>query len=262
MDVMKYPEWAPPSLVELHKKRIDTPPPDRESDTLDPDPIDADLAHRPEGIVVSESLENFRRHLNRTSLGLPYEESTALLGKLITDLRMKKAWKTLVKRTEKDIGLYEFFSACEGGITGWRGDLKQTAAERKTFYQDIRDTALKLASLLNKADQFDRYSINEIVVDRSNQLSYARPVSVYETSPHIREVLLDISEKATQYGGRKSLAKKPNSENADMHYFIRMLSQYIKNRYRQPLHEVVAATTEVVFDRKPIDTDYVRSIVG
>ena len=268
---MKYPEWAPPSLVERHKNRMDSNSPDRKFKTRDPDAIVADAAQKHEG-MTEDNIENYRRQLYRFSLGLPDEESTALLGKLITDTRMKDVWKALGKRIEKDIELYQFFSACEGGITGWRGDPKQTAAERKAFYQEIRDTALKLIYLMNKAGQFDLYSINELVEDRSiewlmgvldapNELSYAR-FSVSDIIPRIHEVLIDISEKATQYGEEESSVKKPNSENADIHYFVRMLSEYLKKRYGQPLHEVVAVTTEVVFDRQNIDSDYVRKLVG
>ena len=122
---MKYPEWAPPILVERHKERMDSSSPKRKFKTPDPDAIVADAAQKHEG-MTEEAIENYRRQLYRFSLGLPDVESTALLGKLITDPRMKDVWKALAKRIDKDIELYQFFSACEGGITGWRGDIKQT----------------------------------------------------------------------------------------------------------------------------------------
>ena len=269
--VMKYPEWAPPILVERYKNRVDSNSPERKFKTGDPDKIVADAAQKHEG-MTEESIENYRRQLYRMSLGLPDEESTALLGKLITDQRMKDVWKALAKRIDKDIELNQFFNACEGGITGWRGNLKQTPAERKVFYQEIQDTSLKLLNLMGKSGQFDFYFIQRLIDDQSiewlmevldapNELSYAR-FSVSEIVPRVHEVLIDISEKAKQYGEEESSVKKPNSDNADIHYFVRMLSEYLKKRYGQPLHEVVAATTEVVFDRQNIDSDYVRKLVG
>lgn len=232
---MNYPKWAPLSLVELHKIRVASNLPDKGSPCL------------------------------------PHEEGTTLLGKLITDLTMKDAWKTLAKRSNEG-DLYQFFTECEGGITGWRDDLKLTPAERKAFYQEIRDTSLKLKSLISKSGHFDIYFIHQIiddknikwlmeVLDTKYELSSAR-YAVSEIVPRIHEVLFDISEKATQYGDVESLVKKPNSENADIHYFVRILSDYLKSRYRQPLHDVVAATTMVVFDRQSIDSDYVRKLVG
>lgn len=183
-----------------------------------------------------ELWENFNRGLYRlSSHELPFNQGTVLLGKLITDQRMKDVWEALAKRIEEDIELYQFFHACEGGILGWQSSMKQTALKRKKFYQDIRDTALKLASLMKESDQLNHYPTN---------------------------ILLDISEKAKQYGKEEPLAKKPNSDNADIHYFARWLSEYLKKRYGQPLHDVVAATTEVACNRLSIDSDYVRKLVS
>jgi hypothetical protein len=130
----------------------------------------------------------------------------------------------------------------------------------------------KLFSLIDKADQFDFYSINKLVDDQSvkwllevlnapNNVSHAR-LSLSDIIPSIYEVLIDISEKATQYGEEVSPVKKPNSPNAGIHYFIRFLSKHCQQCYNQPLHEVVAITASVIFNQQNIDTDYVRKLVG
>lgn len=269
--VMEYPEWAPSILVERHKSRVDSKVSDRKFKTSDPDAIVADATKKYKDLT-EESIENYRRYLYRMSFGLPDEESTTLLGKLITDHRMKEVWKTLARRIVKDSEFSHFFNVCEGGISGWRGDPKQTIAERKEFYQEIRDTARKLILLMHKSGRFDLYSINNLIDDQTiewliealdipSEPSYTR-FCVSDVVPHVNKVLIDISEKATQYGEEEPTVKKPKSENADIHYFVRMLSRYLKNKYKQPLHEVVAATTEVVFDRQNIDSDYVRKLVG
>jgi hypothetical protein len=172
---------------------------------------------------------------------------------------MKGVWKALDRRIDIDFEFLQFFNACEKGITGWRGNIKQTASERKAFYQEIRETATKLLSLVNKSDKFDSYYIEGL--GAPNDVHYA-PSSLSEIAPSIDNVLIDISEKATQYGEEESLVKKPNSPNAEIHYFIRWLSRYCQRRYNQPLHEVVAITTSVIFNKQNIDTDYVRKLVG
>lgn len=276
---MKYPEWAPPILVERHKSRLDSKSPERKFKTRDPDAIVAEAAKEYEG-MTEESIENYRRYLYRTSLGLPDEESTVLLGKLITDPRMKDVWKALAKRIDKNVDFFNFIGVCEGGISHWRGNLKQTAAERKAFYQEIRDTAGKLMYLMYKSDKFDFYSINALIDkeavkwllealdadsdfygDEDKNLDYAH-FSLSDVIPRIQEVLTDIANKAMQYSKEEPTVRKPNSENADIHFFVRTLSEYFRNKYKQPLHEVVAATAEVVFDRQNIDSDYVRKLVG
>lgn len=270
--LMNYPEWAPKILVERHKKRTDSNAPERKFKTHDPETIIADVIQNHGDSLTKESLEDFRRSFYRKSLfGLPDKESTELLELLITDLRMKDVWNSLARRIVNDVGYFQFFNACEGGITGWRGSLKQTSSERREFYQKIFDAAARLQSLMIKADEFDYYSITKLVDDEQvewllevlgapNDVSYARFV-LSDIVPNYFFVLKDIAEKARKYGEEESSVKKPNSRNAEIHYFIRALSGYCQRGYNQPLHETVAITTSVIFDLPNIDSDYVRKLV-
>ena len=275
---MNYPDWAPQSLVDRHKSRTDSQSSERKFKTSDPETIIADILRKHDGDITEENVEDIRRKLYRNSLsGLPDRESTALLELLITDLRMKDVWKALVRRVEDDREFLHFFSACEGGIAGWRGAQKQTASERRSFYQETYDAAARLQSLMSKASEFDFYSINDLVDDRrvewllevldaspplngKDEASYAR-FCLSDVVPSIFQVLGDIGEKAKQYGEEEPLVKKPNSPNAEIHYFTRCLSAYCQRRYNQPLHDVVAITTSVIFDLPNIDADYIRKIV-
>ncbi|MEQ1741849.1 MAG: hypothetical protein ABL869_05030 [Candidatus Nitrotoga sp.] len=269
---MNYPEWAPQILVEQHKKRTDNDLPERKFKTQDPETIIADVLQKQGGNMSEENIENIRRTLYRNSLGgLPDKESTALLELLISDLRMKDAWKALAKRVKQGQEFFSFFRACEDGITGWRGDLKQTPSERRAFYQEIWDAAATLQSLMGKSSEFDHYSINRLVDDQqikwlldelsgTTDIRYAR-FCLHDVIPSMFEILNDIATKATQYAEEESSVKKPNSVNAEIHYFTRSLSDYCQGQYNQPLHEVVAITTAVIFDQQNIDTDYVRKIV-
>lgn len=278
---MKYPEWAPKTLVEQHKRRTEGDQSARKFKTRDPETIIADIKQKHGHDLTEGNAEDIRRKLYRQSMlgGLPDNERTALLEKLITDLNMKGVWMALAKRATHERDPWQFFTACEGGITGWRGDQKQTAAERRAFYQEIHDTASKLQSLMHKASEFDFYSINKLVEDQTvewlietldatlsdiipagQEVSYAR-FCLSEVIPSSFEVLKDIGEKAKQYRDEPSTVKKPNSQNAKIHYFIRLLSDYCQRAYAQPLHEVVAITTSVIFDLPNCDDDYVRKIV-
>lgn len=269
---MNYPEWAPQILVDRHKKRTDSNLPDGKFNPHDPETIIADVIQKHEGNITEENIEDIRRSLYRNSIsGLPDKESTAILEQLITDLRMKDVWKTLAKRVVDDREFLQFFSACEGGITGWRGDLKQTSSERRAFYKEIWDTAANLQTLMSKAGEFNFYSIHKLMDDQqikwlldvlsgTTDIRYAR-FCLHDVIPSMFEILNDIAAKATQYAEEESSVKKPNSVNAEIHYFTRSLSDYCQRQYNQPLHEVVAITTAVIFNQQNIDTDYVRKIV-
>ncbi|MCX7178663.1 MAG: hypothetical protein NTX56_07790 [Proteobacteria bacterium] len=275
---MDYPEWAPKLLIERHRELTNSKPSERKFKSVDPEATIADWAQNHD--FSEENIEHMRRKLYRQAFGgLPDNEQAALLKKLISDLRMKDVWRTLSKRIQKDQGFWDFFRACQGGITGWRGDQKQTTLERRKFYQEIHDTAGRLQFLMYKADAFDFYSITNLVKNETiewlletldasfsdaipdgQEDSYAR-FCLSDVIPSAFEVLNDIGKKAKQYGEEVPSVKKPNSPNAQIHYFARSLSGYCQKRYEQPLHEVVAITTSVVFDEQNIDTDYIRKIV-
>lgn len=72
---------------------------------------------------------------------------------------------------------------------------------------------------------------------------------------------MDIFVKADEYMKESVTVKKPNSENAQTHYFVRQLSNFFQSYFGQPLHESVAVTTSVILDIKEIDSDYVRKLV-
>lgn len=268
---MKYPEWAPSILVARHKSQLDKKSSEGEFKrrTLGGATPREVFSYKN---MTEAHIENYQRYTYRISWGYFNEESIALLYKLITDIRMEVAWKAISKRIDNDLDFYFFFFVCEDSIEGWRNDLKHTAAEQELFYQEIQDTAGKLRNLMNKSGKFDFYSIDHLVDDQgiewlknalgtTRDLSYIR-AAVFGIMPEIDRVLLDISAKAFRYGGEELFVKKPNSENANIHYFVRSLSQYFKDKYKQPLHEVVARTTEVVFERQNIDSDYIRKLVG
>ena len=278
---MEYPEWAPKTLVEQHKRRTEGDQSARKFKNIDPETIIADMKQKHGHDLTEANAEDIRRKLYRqlTLGGLPDDESTALLEKLITDLNMKSVWIALDKRATQERDPWQFVQACEYGITGWRGDQKQTPGERRAFYQEIHDIAGKLQSLMHEASAFDHYSINKLVEDQKvawlietlgasisnsippgQEISYAR-FCLSDVIPSCFEVLQDIGEKAKQYRDETSTVKKPNSQNAKIHFFVRLLSDYCQYVYNQPLHDVVATTTSVIFDLPNCDDDYVRKIV-
>ncbi len=278
---MKYPEWAPLSLVELYERKSDPALSGDTSQALDPESILADILQKADRAVSEDNIENLRRQLYRNVIGnsLPPEEELALLEKLIADQRMKTVWAALSKRSkDQHEDPLQFFSVCQRGIAGWRGDPKQTPAERKAFYQDLYDAVVRLDVLMNEAAGLDFYSIEDLIQDSSIETitdasdippayssdatmesSYLK-FSLSEIMPSFHTILRDISEKAILLRDEAAPIKKPNSQKAGAHFFIRMLSGYLRNSYGQPLNEVVALTASVVFELPNCDESYVRKI--
>lgn len=215
---MKYPEWAPSILVKRHKNGGSKRLPPAELDTL------AEKCHV--DVTDIESIHYYERYYRRFILGINSKQINTLLGKFLTDIRMKNVWKSLTRRADKELDFYFFFASCEDGITGWQDDLKHSTAEQKAFYQEIHDTVHKLIYLMDKSGKFSLYSRNPLIdYKRINELLRSLEIpddrniyTVTKIFPKLHDVLINISEKATQYGEEKPTVKKPKSENADIHY--------------------------------------------
>lgn len=268
---MEYPPWAPPTLVKLHISEIKNGPSCFEK-LLVPDP---------ESTATSpEQLKKLRKKMYRSSLSLPWEESTALLGRLITDPRMKNAWAPIDKRVQDEYEHVRFWWTVQDGVREWRADQQLTKVQRKKFFHKVRELSSELSEMLLETNEFQTYSISELVTPekaykflknletlKSATLDLDR--SVYPTLfllqdliPNIHTVLEDIGEKASQYAELQPLVKKPSSGDAGLHYFVRTVSKYLNNRFGQPLHEIVAITAGVVFDKDDVDVDRVRSLLN
>ncbi|SIR91562.1 hypothetical protein SAMN05880566_1446 [Janthinobacterium sp. TND4EL3] len=271
-----FPDWAPSSLIEqLERTRTYH---ERHS-ISDPDQIVSDTLRREEFSGLTEqAIEDFRASVYRSSLFLPGDEELQLLERVLTDLRMKVVWNILQRREKAESDYRCFWSACSGAIVGWRGEPKHSAKERRAHFQKIFEHAAELQSLLGKSKEFHYYSINGLIkdanvewlldvlgaetsIDEKNDISYAH-FCLAEVVPPVHLLLQDIAEKAQEYAEHRPLVLKPRSENAPAHYFVRALSEYLRSRYGQPLHEVVAVTVSVIFDDIDIDIDLVRKLVA
>lgn len=275
---MNYPNWAPEALVNWHKLLLKEP-----SITLSPDGRVDQLRQKPECSHFSdEDWEFVRRNLNRT-VSMPESEQTELLGRLLTSADMEKAWRSLARWKKSDEYSFNFWMACTSAIQGWRGSQKLTAGERQQSLAGLAERAKELRRMLMVSDDFRYYRTGDLIDDRaikmlideldvkptekmdlesSDELSaYVHFMVVDSVVPTVWEILGDIESRSTELLNKEVLVKKPKSERAPIHYFIRWLSQYIRREYRTPLHDVVAATASVVFDDRKIDSDYVRKIL-
>ncbi|SCY42311.1 hypothetical protein SAMN05216420_10632 [Nitrosospira sp. Nl5] len=266
---MNYPEWAPEILVEGYKMWLAAPPAERGHWMADTNDYIAELVRR--GISVTpDDAENIRQRQYRERLRVPDEERMHLVKLLITDLRMKDAWTILSKRTRSDLEFYEFFEACEQAIAGWRGDPKLTAAEKRAHYREVGQVARRLRFLLERSPEFDLYTAEDLIEGDYfecflEDMSFVNQENIdkdmlrfFLAGPPANDVLENIAEKSDEYAKEENVVKQPNSPNAEIHYFIRSMSAYCMRKYAQPLHEVVAITTSVIFDIPNIDKDYVR----
>jgi hypothetical protein len=198
-------------------------------------------------------------------------ESVSLLGRLLTDPRMIDVWSALTKRVSNDKKFFAFLFACSRGLRGWQLDQKHTTSDRKALSLEMQDTIAQLDAQLKKSRLADRYWLGNLIsmdtvsaileeLGSSRDASFGHLV-IGGRLPKIADILMSLSTEAQRYGEEQPSISRPNSENADIRYFVRSLSGYLQQEYRQPLHEVVAATAEVVFDRRNISSDYVRELV-
>lgn len=277
---MNYPDWAPTMLVNDHKRKVKLVSDNDKKSLSDPDVYIEELRKQEQyKTFTAEAFENLRQQLWRTSLDLPNNEAIILLEKLITDQRMKEVWASLLRHKVGEKDAFYFWRSCELAIIGWRGEPKIANKEKQNILKEIQNSAAKLQSNIHKLSEFEFYSINKLIDDESVKwllkvldsdlniknesvkINHAR-LSLADVIPTFDEVLMDVHSKAKILMSKELIVKKPNSENAEIHYFARKLSGWLKGYFGQPLHDVVAITSSVALDAISIDSDYVRKLVN
>jgi hypothetical protein len=248
---------------------------------FDPDEHIAQLLKEDEKFkqMSKQRQDSYRTSLSRLGFGLPPEMGKELLGTLITDLRMAPVWASLRKKINEEAEFLDFWDQCQRSILGWSTAPKRTAKEREDHFRKIGHLALELSLSMNETEEFQHFSTAELISSESldslrNVLSLdiRRPggednndeltrFALAEGMPSIHQMLDHIAAKALQCSMEPPIVRKPNSENASVHYFVRTLSRYLRKEYQTPMYEVVAATAGVIFDLPDIDLDYVSKLV-
>lgn len=207
----------------------------------------------------------------------PLNEQIQILEKLLTEMEAKKIWKSLGKRITNDYEYEQFWYACMEAKAGGARVYNRTKSEHTKHFLKIKEMASKLSGLLLETNELIYYPVSNLISeDRIKQLrsnlktdKSEQHIRSYlnETIPDIQAILNNIAVEAEKISETMPLVKKPNSINSDttknsaIPYFIRSLSRYLRDKYNQPLHEVVAATARIVFDGITIEADYVRKLL-
>jgi hypothetical protein len=284
---MRYPDWAPPGLVELHRLKLEHRPTSDGFDPNDPESMIEGIVREHGDKLSEDGIENLRQRLYRNSfVGLPAAESAEILGRLLTNASMESVWKSVKKHAGDELGLIEFFTACENSITGWRGEVKHTKAERNRLLHRVRELSAELSLMLHDCPDFDYFSIANMIDDAQlegvaegivskeidlipgyflridpdkSDMAYFRSC-MGDVIPSIHRVLDEVSERAKKIEAQELMAKKPGSKKSHIHFFIRHLHDYLLDQFSKPLHDVVAVTANTIFQDDAIDSSYVRKI--
>ena len=166
---MNYPNWAPKNLIAIHLlNHLENTSP-----RLDTEQKIAQI--RKECKEVSDQqIEEIRTDLSRWSLffpqeesGLPFslskKESTEILGKLITDQRMKAVWASIARRIEIELEFVHFWTTCGTIIQGWRRAQKLSTKQHREYFQKIHEHALALKKLMSETVEFQHSSITDLI---------------------------------------------------------------------------------------------------
>lgn len=284
---MNYPDWAPRDLIALHRQKLDYAPSKSAFNPNDPESIINSIVSEHENRLSVEGTERLRQRLYRNNfVGLPAEESTVMLGRLICSESMKSVWRSVERHADGERGAMEFFSACQNAIAGWRGEAKRTKSERNELLRRVQELASELSLILHDCPDFDYFSIANMIDDAhlrviadgiashevdvpgyklcitpdESDFLYFR-ASVNEAVPSVHKVLEEVAARAKKIAAQDVMVKKPGSAKAEVHYFVRFLSDYCRTAYSKPLHDVVAVTAATVFQDPSIDSAYVVGLL-
>ncbi len=276
---ISFPAWAPPRGIEIYQRTQATKYPDW---TIH---YRKKLLER--GLSEAAADQRIKKEKDKDFF-LADTERLELLEKLLTRPEMKTVWIALEKRkstVENYVG--RFYIAIQGGITGWRRSLKLTGRESKDYFLRIHQLSMSLyeiladvpvgeftsdmdpIKLITKEDvksfleESLGFSASELIGNHikteEDAIDYAH-FWLSEIVPHLNVVLLNIASVSLEHASNAPILKKPNAKKASIHYFIKSMSNFMRTTYKQPLHEVVATLTRVVFNDDTIDVDLVRKL--
>ena len=231
-------------------------------------------------VVISqwrEKLEEERSwHEQFPKIPLDTEESDVLM-RLLTYPDMRDVWEKLEKHQISPDLFIIMVQLSSYYIEEQPHDL--TEKEYEKWLEDVKTTAKKLAGLvqLSNYDNFlqakyyakrNRLLLKSVVAHAAqafrpdfDEREFERTEPEYERWPDsnpglLSENLLELAnlgsdEEVRVLGVNREGAirlEKPHHPNARRSYFIKKLTQLIRERTGQPLRNIVTATTSVVFD--------------
>jgi hypothetical protein len=269
---MEYPDWAPHSLVDYHLGRLEY---EDEANREDENLFRS---------MLPQATEKERRgegdHGQISSCFAPPKSASTLLETLLTDLRMKSAWQSIGRRIKEDEEFIHFWIVCRNALWMWQGQQKLSRTERKQFFSRIHDLAVELNQMMSETVEYKTVPISSLIELKKvealmQELSVPPPEPgesadsnikivrhiMAEAFPSVTQILDHVAHTSSRYSKEEPVVKKPNSDSAAIHYFVRWLSGYLQKRYGQPLHEVVAATAGVLLEKENVDSVYVRKLL-
>lgn len=219
------------------------------------------------------------------------DEHKAMIGRLISDDRMKNVWKNLKRRetslVDKEIREDGPKPLSPIFITPWRALYFQirgalyssklhgrTTAELRMAHVDIEDHSKKLAKALCVLDDYklsdittylDPPTLRALAMSLRDDIFHSPPADIDPEEVFKRKlwplprlpVLLDLLAKQAQLEiQRPRRQSRPASRGAQCRSFIQHMSDYFFSRYGARLYQTVATITAVIFD---MDEDDVRA---
>lgn len=176
-----------------------------------------------------------------------------ILGRLLTDVSMRPAWRALGKRIKHDRQWRDLWSE----ITYTLLLVKRDRLELKRQ----RDTCAKIADAAGKlAKDIEEGPLDLPVFELSFRRSDRALLHLCEW-PLVSECLHDLSVKAEQYAHDvlRTVPVKRTRDNRDASIISRRLFAYFVRQLNAPLHDTVATIATVVLSRK-VTSAYVETV--
>lgn len=233
----------------------------------------------PEDVILEweNKLKETRELEKRFPLAESDNSEVELLFRLLTYIDMKSVWKKLPKY---DIKPALFSSMVQLSILYRETKpYNLTPKDYDVWINDVKATALKLQKLVQFSD-YDRIFQEKYFTKRQKHMAasivnhatklfhpdmdvneFEKLVPAYKSWPDLKPQLLsealqeivdlESDNKIGHLGVKNHTSVKlgkPNHPNAKRTYFIKMLTQLLREQTGQPLRKIVTITTATVFD--------------
>lgn len=192
-----------------------------------------------------------------------------ILGRLLTDGRMDKAWKTLTSRVTHDHEWRDLWSEIVYALRLTKLDRPELKRRQKT-YKEIATVSRQLAkSIKNGGFDLLAFELFSEEVMQINGVGGWGRLEPLRRSDHAYKLLrewpsvsecLGLLEARAEQSARDVMHTIPSertTRDRDAIVFSRRLADYFTQHFDQPLHDTVAAIAAVVLSRE-VTKDFVE----
>lgn len=219
------------------------------------------------------------------------DDAIAVFERLACNPNMEPVWKVLSKLfddAKRPPDTWQFADFCYQNLGIWKHSPRRTPAEHARHFGQIAEDVMNVAARIVVEPEFGMIgqlaasvSSVEMVTDKDlewlietmdaslvdgyyiesdeDAIRYLRS-SLHDVIPDLYRYAEWIAANAKRIAAQAPISERPNRGTAQRTFFVKHLSKWFREKFKIPMHEVVAGVASALFDEE-VTADTVQKAV-